>query len=137
MILGRAVFTFLSVYAPQSGLPEADKNIFYDQLQCVVSKIPASEILIPLGDWNGHVGAVGHGFEEVHFGQGYGVLNTGRERVLEFALANDLIVGNTCFIKRDSHLITYSSGNHLSQIDYILYRKSFRKMVTDVKVIPT
>ena len=58
------------------------------------------------------------------------------ERLLEFALANDWVVGNTCFVKRKSHLITYRSGNHRTEIDYILYRKRFRKAVTNVKVIP-
>ena len=33
------------------------------------------------------------------------------ERILEYALAYDLFLGNTCFKKRDSHLITYRSGN--------------------------
>ena len=55
---------------------------------------------------------------------------------MEFAVANNLIVGNTQFKKRDSHLITYSSGENNSQIDYILYPKSFKKSVINVKVIP-
>ena len=131
------VFTFLSVYAPQAGLQEAEKDRYYDQLQSVMARIPASEVLIPLGDWNGHVGADSNGFEEVHHGKGFGVRNVEVERLLEFALANDLVVGNTCFRKRVSHLVTYSSSNHSTQIDYILYRKSFRKAVNDVKVIPT
>ncbi|XP_045174424.2 craniofacial development protein 2-like [Mercenaria mercenaria] len=136
LVIGKVVFTFLSVYAPQSGLSETEKERFYDQLQGVVTKIPASEILVPSGDWNGHVGAKGQGFEEVHGGRGFGIRNTEGERVLEFALANDLVIGNTCFIKRDSHLITYCSSNHRTQIDYILYRKSFRKSVQNVKVVP-
>ena len=131
------MFTFLSVYAPQAGLQKAEKDRFYDQLQSVMARIPASEVLIPLGDWNGHVGADSNGFEEVHHGKGFGVLNVEGERLLEFALANDLVVGKTCFRKRVSHLVTYSSSNHSTQIDYILYRKSFRKAVNDVKVIPT
>ena len=136
LVIGKRVFTFLSVYAPQVGLPETEKDRFYDHLQCAVAKIPTSEVLIPLGDWNGHVGAAGCGFEEVHGSRGFGVRNTEGERVLEFAVANDLVVGNTRFIKRESHLVTYNSGNHRTQIDYILYRKSFIKAVHDVKVIP-
>ena len=31
--------------------------------------------------------------------------------VLEFAVANDFVIGNTFFVKKDSHLITYQSGN--------------------------
>ena len=95
LVIGKVVFTFLSVYAPQAGLQEAEKDRFYDQLQSVVARIPASEVLIPLGDWNGHVGADSNGFEEVHHGKGFGVRNVEGERLLEFALANDLSVGNT------------------------------------------
>ena len=49
---------------------------------------------------------------------------------------SDLFLGNTCFNKRDSHLITYRSGNTATQIDFMLFRKSLRKLVMDVKVIP-
>ena len=95
LVIGKVVFTFLSVYTPQAGLQEAEKDRFYDQLQSVVARIPASEVLIPLRDWNGHVGADSNGFEEVHHGKGFGVRNVEGERLLEFALANDLSVGNT------------------------------------------
>ena len=42
------------------------------------------------------------------------------KRLLEFAMANDLVVGNTCIGKRESHLVTYSSSKHSPQIDCIL-----------------
>ena len=86
-----------------------------------VARVPASEILVSLGDWNGHVGADDDGFDEVHGGQGFGVRNAEGVTILEFALANDLRVGNTWFKKRDSYLITYSSGDYKTQIDYILF----------------
>ena len=104
LIIGKGVYTFISVYAPQSGLTEADKQSFYDMLQSVVAMIPSSEIVIPLGDWNGHVGLECNGFEDVHGGHGFGTRNVEGQRVLEFALANDLVVGNACFIKREGHL---------------------------------
>ena len=58
------------------------------------------------------------------------------ERILEYTLAFDLLQGNTCFKKRDGHLITYKSGNIATQIDLILFRRTMRKLVTDAKVIP-
>ena len=137
LVIGKVLLTFLSVYAPQAGLQEAEKDRIYDQLQSVLARIPASEVLIPLGDWNGHIGDDSNGFEKVHHGKGFGVRNVEGERLLEFALANDLVVENTCFRKRVSNLVTYSSSNHSTQIDYIIFRKSFRKAVNDVKVIPT
>ena len=39
------------------------------------------------------------------------------ERTLEHALAFNLLLGNTCFKKRDSHLTMYKSGNVATQID--------------------
>ena len=91
--------------------------------------IPASEFLIPCGDWNGHVGSTGSGYKEVHGGYGYGKPDPDSEgeRILEYALAYDLFLGNTYFKKCDSHLITYRSGNTATQIDFMLFRKSLRK----------
>jgi hypothetical protein len=42
---------------------------------------------------------------------------------LNFALCYDLIVENTLFRKRVSHLVTFSSGKHCSQIDFILAKR--------------
>ena len=41
-----AVFTVLSVYAPQTGLEESTKDAFYDSLQTVISELPDKEIVI-------------------------------------------------------------------------------------------
>ena len=138
LIVGLRVVTLLSVYAPQSGLSDVDKDLFFDQLRAVTARIPRSELLIPCGDWNGHVGRAGTEYREVHGGMGYGrsVPDVEGERILEYALAFDLLLGNTCFKKRDSHLITYKSGNAATQIDFILFPRAMRKLVTDVKVIP-
>ena len=54
----------------------------------------------------------------------------------DFAVAHDLVIGNTLFKKRNSHLITYASGDHETQVDYILFRRGLRKHIRDVKVIP-
>ena len=112
LIVGQHVVTFLSVYAPQSGLSDKVKDLFFGQLCAVTARIPASEFMIPCGDWNGHVGRAGTGYREVHGGMGYGrpEPDVEGERTLDYALAFDLLLGNTCFKKRDSHLITYKLG---------------------------
>ena len=95
----------------------------------------ATETLVICGDFNNHVGKVANGYEGVHGGHGYGSRNTEGKRILEFAVAHNLVVGNT-FPKKDNHLITYHSGGNSSQIDYILVRKSDFKQVCNIKVIP-
>ena len=134
------VHTFVQpcFHRSRSGLSDEVKDLFFDQLRAVTARIPASEFLIPCGDWNGHVGRAGTGYREVHGGMGYGRPKPDVEgkRILEYALAFDLLLGNTCFKKRDSHLITYKSWNIAMQIDFILFRRTMRKLVTDVNMIP-
>ena len=62
----------------------------------------------------------------MHGGQAIEKRNTEGKRVLEFAFANELVVGNTSFKKKPEHLVTYQSGNAATPIDFILYRQSFR-----------
>ena len=124
MTIGKTVFVFVCVYAPQANLSDFEKDRFYQKLQSTVAKIPASEQLLVYRDWNGHLGYQSTGFEEVHGGQAIGKRNSKGERILEFAFANDLLVGNTWFKKKQEHLVTYQSGVAATQIDFILYRRS-------------
>ena len=71
------------------------------------------------------------------YGYGYSSCNPDRERILKFAVANKLVVGNSLFNKRDSHLVTYYSGSHKTEIDYMLFHKNFCKGIINVKVIPS
>ena len=89
---------YLSVcYALQSGVGDEVKDLFFDKLCAVTARILASEFLIPCGDWNGHVGHAGTGYKEVHGGMGYGrpEPDVEGERTLEYALAFNLLLGNT------------------------------------------
>ena len=92
-------------------------------------------LLCPATHW-----ITGTGYREVHGGMGYGrpKPDVEGERILEYALAFDLLLGSTCFKKRDSHLITYKSGNIPTQLDFILFCRTMRNLVTDChrKVIP-
>ena len=71
----------------------------------------------------------------MHGGQALGKRNHEGERLLEFVVANELVVGNSWFKKKFEHLVTHQSGDCKTQIDYILYKRSFSKMVSNVKVI--
>ena len=79
---------------------------------------------------------IADGYEGIHGGNGYGKRNKEGENLLDFAVANNLVVTNTHFKKRLNHLMTYQSGPYCSQVDYILTRKKHMKLVKDTKVIP-
>ena len=82
------------------------------------------EQLIISEDWNGHIGSHSTAFEDVHGGQALGKRNNEGVRLLEFTVANELVVGNSWFKKKFEHLVTYQSGECKTQIDYILYKRS-------------
>ena len=73
LIVGKAVYSFISLYAPQKDLPMHEKDRFYDQLQSTCMAVPDSESLFCLGDWNGHVGDSAGEFREVYSGHGFGL----------------------------------------------------------------
>jgi hypothetical protein len=98
--------------------------------------VSISEKLFIGGDLNGHVGSTRVGFDGVHGGFRYGSRNQEGEGILNFALAYDLIIANTLFRKRVSHLVTFSSGQYCSQINFILVRREDRHACLDCRVIP-
>ncbi|XP_063595366.1 uncharacterized protein LOC134772326 [Penaeus indicus] len=88
------------------------------------------------GDLNGHVSKRSDGYQRVHGGKGYVQRNTEGERILECAESLNMAVVNTFYQKRDEHLITYKSGQHATQIDYVMIRRADLKSVRNCKIIP-
>lgn len=136
LVVGDLVLNVISTYAPQVGRSDADKNRFWDDLEDMIRGVPNNEKLFIGGDLNGHVGIRREGFEKVHGGFGYGDRNQEGEEILNFAVAYDLMLANTFFRKRQSHLVTFTSGQHSSQIDFILTRGEDKQNCLDCKVIP-
>jgi hypothetical protein len=129
------IFNVISAYVPQICLNESIKRQFWEELDALVSSVPISEKLFIGGDLNEHVGYTRVGFDGVHGGFEYGSRNQEGEGIFNFALAYDLIIPNTLFKKRFSHLVTFSSCQHCSQIDFILARREDRHACLDCKVI--
>ena len=136
LAIANNIIKVLSCYAPQVGLDNTIKDAFYDLLNSTVKKVSAAETLVICGDFKGHVGKVANGYEGVNGGHGYALRNIEGERIPEFAVAHDLVVGNTHVHKKDNHLITYRSDGNSGQTDYILVRKSDFRQVCNIKVIP-
>ena len=99
LVVGKSTVTVLSVYAPQVGLDDSVKDQFYENLQWTLTKISVSEILFVCGNFNGHTGKNVDGYEGVHGGRGFGRSNLEGERILELAVAHNLVVTITLFTK--------------------------------------
>ena len=123
LVISDMVLNVISAYAPQVGHDESAKRLFWEDLDRLVRAVPSSEKLFIGGDLNGHVGTSSAGFEVVRGGFVYGSRNQEGEEVLDFAIAFDLMIANTFFRKRQSHLVTFSSGQYSSQIRLCPYKK--------------
>ena len=131
LVVGDLVFNVISAYAPQVGHDESTKRQFWDDLDSLVRAVPTSEKLFIGGDLNNHVGLSNAGYEVAHGGFGYGSRNQEGEEVLDFAIAYNLMVANTFFRE-----VTFCSGHHACQIDFILKRREDKRTCLDCKVIP-
>uniref|UniRef100_A0A7I4XRC0 Reverse transcriptase domain-containing protein n=1 Tax=Haemonchus contortus TaxID=6289 RepID=A0A7I4XRC0_HAECO len=122
-------------YAPGTGCSQQTKDKFWNLLDEKTAEVPLQEAIVVAGNLNGHVGATKDGYI-CHGGFGYGSRNTDGQRILEYADSHNLAIVNTRFRKRDSHLITFYSGENRTQIDFVLVRHRDQGLVTDAKTVP-
>ena len=120
LVIAKGKMNVLSVYTPQTGCTDEEKETFWRKLDEVLQSIPSNEKVILAGDMNGHVGADRSGVERWHGGHGYGSHNEEGRTILQCAQMYDLAIANTFFEKNDQHLITYRSGDRMSTINYIM-----------------
>ncbi|GJW87601.1 retrovirus-related pol polyprotein LINE-1 [Tanacetum coccineum] len=107
LVIEEETISVISAYAPQVGLGEAEKKSFWDSFNDLVREC-----------------------------FGYGVRNEEGHTFLEFAVTHDLVVVNSFFKKRNAHLITYHSGDHDTQIDYMLVHRGDLRVCKYCKVFP-
>lgn len=97
IIIGNKTMNVISAYAPQIGLDESIKIKFWKDLENLIQEIPQSEKVIIGGDLNGHIGQDNEDYDRIHGGYGFGSQNKEGKTILDFAIAYDLIIGNTFF----------------------------------------
>ena len=135
LVFEEEVVRVICAYAPQSGKPDSEKELFYEEMAREWSMANANEMVLGLGDFNGHAGKCAEGFEGIHGGYGIGKRNVEGRMLLDFCVQKELCVANTWY-KRDERKVTYSSGGNDTEIDFVLVGKENRKYLRDVKVIP-
>ncbi|XP_059285817.1 uncharacterized protein LOC132039335 [Lycium ferocissimum] len=89
------------------------------------------------GDFNGHIGSISGGYDDVHGGFGFGDGNGGGVALLDFARAFGLVIANSSFPKKEEHLVTFRSSVAKTQIDFLLLRQDDKGLCKDCKVIPS
>ena len=105
LVLGKSIMTVLSTCVPQTCLDNSVEDLFYENLQLTLIKISASEILFVCRDFSGHIGKNKEGCELPNGGRELGRRNLEGERIVEVAVAHNLVVSNSLFAKKESHLV--------------------------------
>ena len=108
--------TVLTPYTPQACLDGSVTDLFHENLQWTLAKIGASENLF-VGISMVTLERMQMDMRKFMVVEGFGRRNLAGERILEFAVAHNLVVSNSLFTKREGHLVTCQSGENQSQID--------------------
>ena len=101
--------SIIQCYAPTNDADEETKDNFYEQLQMVVSKVPQHDMLLIMGDLNAKVGADNTECEKSMDKHGCGTRNDNGERLIDFCLNNNQVMGGTLFPHKDIHKLTWKS----------------------------
>ena len=95
------------MYAPTAKAPFHVKQQFVGDLQNTVDKVPVSDVLVLLGDFNARVGRRDPGsdlWQEALGLHGLNERNAAGKEFLEFCATNRFIIMNTWFQKKEIHL---------------------------------
>ena len=96
LVFGEEMVRVICAYAPQSGKPDSEKERFYEEMAREWSMANANEMVLGLGDFNGHVGKFAEGFEGIHDGYGIGKRNVEGRMLLHICVQKELCFANTC-----------------------------------------
>ena len=136
LALGGEVMRVVCACGPRGGGPDAERVRFCDEVGSGWDLGSCSEIIVSLGDFDGHVGRCAEGFEGVHGGNGVGRGNAEGGGLLEFCDGGELCVAGTWFRKTDRGKITCGGGGCGTGIDFVLVGERYRKYIRDVGVVP-
>ena len=100
LVIAKVKMNVLSVYTPQTGCTDEDKDNFWKKLDEVLQSVLANEKVILAGDINGHVGADRSGVERWHEGHGYASQNEEGRTILQCVQMYDLAIATTFFEKK-------------------------------------
>ena len=106
-------------YGTQAGRPVCEKDQLYNEMACEWDLQNPGEMILGLGNFNGHVGRRTDGFEGVHGRYRIGNRNFEGRKLLEFCS----IKRNTWF-EEEHRKITYGMGGNEAKVDSVLVGKN-------------
>ena len=132
--------SIISVYAPTYRDSVSTKKTFYDSLQDTLDRVPVSDFLLILGDFNARVGKQdldSNLWKRIIGYHGLVERNQAGENLLQFCELNHLRVLNTWFQKKTRNMGTWMhpATKNWYTIDYVLTRLDQRRFCNDAGVV--
>lgn len=123
--------TIFSCYAPTLDGSEVTKDEFYEQLDAELQRVPPSDKIMLLGDFNARVGSAQQAWAGVLGNHGIGKVNANGYRLLSLCSQNQLVITNTIFTTRDIHKGTWKHprSKQWHMLDYVIVRQRDRQDV--------
>ena len=126
--------TFVQVYAPTADSSEKAIEEFYEMLHGTLDNKPKKDVMVLMGDWNAKIGKFKVKTKKIWswYKKWEG------DRLEEFCMTNNLIVGNSMFQHHPRILLTWMRpGDGVrNQIDYILIGLTWKSALQNVKTLP-
>jgi hypothetical protein len=129
--------TLVQVYAPTTEASDQVMDEFYEMVQGVLDTIPKKDITIVLGDWNAKIGKATKSNKSIGI-HGLGIRNERGDRLEEFCLTNNMVIGNTLFEHHPRRLWTWKSPGDgtRNQIDFIMVDRRWKSSMQNVRTRP-
>ncbi|XP_076059549.1 uncharacterized protein LOC143036186 [Oratosquilla oratoria] len=130
--------TLVSVYAPTLDAEKHVKGSFYQQLDTVISQIPARDRLLLLEDFNARVGREHELWHNIIGRQGVGNCNDNGLLLLGLCAEQELFITNTQFRLPNRSKITWKHprSKHWHILDYAIVRQQHKNEVLITRSMP-
>ena len=112
VMIRKQLVCVMSVYGPQTGMTEAEKQEFRDALEMMIGMAEFETRLCIARDGTAHIGETEPGEEENVGKSGWGPSNPEGQAMVELMVINGLAFVGSFFQKRDSLKITHISVRH-------------------------
>ncbi len=130
--------TLVGVYAPTNDPKHrVESEVFYEGLQRVIDDLPASHLMMVLGDFNARVGGFDEDLAKIMGRFGIDELNENGRRMMHLCAKNDLAVMGTFFPHKKAHKYTWehATAGRRFMIDHVLVPVKYKGCVKDWRTV--
>ena len=118
-----------SIYAPTLQADDEVESTIYQQLEQEIEKVPRTETVIILGDFNARVGRAFESWNGILGKHGAGNMNENGQLLLEPCASHNLCVTNAFFEGKISRKTSWKHPRSVHQLDLELTRRSSLKEI--------